>query len=724
MKELNPQYNPKETEQKIYGSWEKNGFFNPDRLKNKPRKAFSVVLPPPNVTGSLHIGHTLNAVIQDILVRYNRMKGLSVVWIPGTDHAGIATQNVVEKKLRKENISRFDLGREKFIEKIWEWRSEYGGIILNQLRRIGASCDWSRTKFTMDPDYVKAVEKAFVYYFKKGWIYRGERVVNWCPRCKTSLSDLELEHIEEPSKLWYMKYPILGEENKFIAVATTRPETMLGDTAVAVNPRDERYKKLVGKNAVVPLANRIIPVIADNLVDPSFGTGVIKVTPAHDLVDWEIGCRHHLPIVQVIDENDRMNSSVPMPYVGMKAREAREKILSDLLRNHTIEKIEDYVHKVPKCYRCNSTIELIPSMQWFLKMDKLSEIAVRAVTKGKVKFYPKRWEKVFLDWQKNTRDWCISRQLWWGQRLPVWFCEKNKDQFIISEKPPKTCLICKKCRMERSLEVFDTWFSSALWPFAVFGWPKPTHDLKRFFPTSVLVTARDIINLWVARMIFSSLELTKKIPFYDVIINATVLTRDGKRMSKSLGTGIDPMNLVENYGADAVRFGLAWQVTESQDIHFKEDNMLAGKKFCNKIWNASRFVLFQLNGEKKKKISFGSKPMPKTREDKRILNSLNKTIISTEKNINEYAFGAAIRGLYEFFWHDFCDVYIEKAKLQIHEARNQTEASITRNILIYVLANSLKIMHPFIPFVTEQIYQKLPTKTKKFLIVENWPKMK
>ena len=697
MKNLESQYNPKITEEKIYAFWQKKGFFNPDKLAAKTKKTFSIVMPPPNITGSLHIGHALNAVIQDILIRYYRMKGIRSVWIPGTDHASIATQNVVEKKLRKEGISRFDLGREKFIEKVWEWRKEYGDIILNQLKKIGSSCDWSRTKFTMDADYVAAVDKAFVRYHEKGWVYRAERVVNWCTRCKTSLSDLELEHAEEKSNLWFIKYPLLGEEDKFITVVTTRPETMLGDMAVAVNPKDERHKQLVGKNVALPVANRVIPIINDAAIDSSFGTGAVKVTPAHDLTDWEIGCRHSLLMMPVIDANGRLNENVPEAYRGLKVAEARLKIVDELTAAGLMEKIEPYVHEVPKCYRCNSTIELIPSKQWFVKMAPLSKTAIKAVTEKKVKFHPQRWEKVFLAWQKNARDWCVSRQLWWGQRLPVWFCDKDENQYVIAVKQPKRCPFCKTCVMKRSSDVFDTWFSSALWPFAVMGWPKNTGDLKRFFPTSVLSTARDIINIWVARMIFSSLELTGKIPFSDVIVHATVLTRDGRRMSKSLGTGIDPLLLVDKYGADATRFGLAWQISESQDIHFNEDNMLAGKKFCNKLWNASRFALMQLEGGRDREYTVTSAPKPLTRPDRTILNKLKKIITSTEKNIDKYAFGAATRDLYEFFWHDFCDTYIEQAKNQIRDAKKPRSAENTKTILVNVLANSLKLftsVHP------------------------------
>jgi len=714
---MEPQYNPKEVEAKIYKFWEEGGFFNPDNLK-KAKKPFSITIPPPNVTGSLHMGHALNATIQDVLIRSKRMQGFRALWVPGTDHAGIATQNVVEKKLKKEGKTRFDFGREKFIEEVWKWKEEYGDRILNQLKRLGASCDWSRTAFTMDESYSAAVLESFLQYYKKGWVYRGERVVNWCPRCKTSLSDLELEHKDEQGNFWYLKYPIVGQENEFIIMATTRPETMLGDTAVAVNPKDERYKKLVGQKVLLPLANREIPIIADQLIDIEFGTGAVKVTPAHSMEDWQIGQRHQLKTISVIDEHGRMNQNVPADYQGLKVQEARQKIVQDLAVQGLLEKTEPYTHAVPKCYRCDFTVELIPSKQWFVKMDELAKIAMAPVRQGKIKFYPKRWEKVYFDWLQNTRDWCISRQIWWGHRLPVWFCADDQEKFIVSGEKPKKCPFCGGCQMQQSEDVFDTWFSSALWPFAVFGWPKKTKDMATYYPTNVLSTARDIINLWVARMVYSGLGLAKKNPFGDVLIHATVITKDGRRMSKSLGTGIDPLTLVDSFGADATRFGLAWQVSESQDMRFGETDTLAGKKFCNKIWNASRFVLGQLGSGK---FDISRKIKPITKEDKKILDSLKKLIGSVNRDLEKYRLGQALQSLYHFFWHEFCDVYIEAAKKQIREPKSKKEAGNTQAILIYILATSLKLMHPWLPFITEEIYQLLPIKNKKALIVENWP---
>jgi len=677
-------YDPKQVEDKIYGLWQKSGFFNPDKLPKKNKKPYSIVLPPPNVTGTLHMGHALNTTVQDILIRWKRLQGYKTLWLPGTDHAGIATQNVVEKELKKEGLSRFDLGKEKFIEKIWQWKEKYGDIILDQLKKMGASCDWSRTRFTLDKEYVKAVETAFLNYHKKGWIYRGKRVVNWCTRCQTSLSDLEIEYKEELGKMWYIRYPLQNKSH--IIVATTRPETMLGDTAVAVNPKDTRYKNLIGEKVVLPLTDRIIPIIEDRLIDLNFGTGAVKVTPAHDLTDYEIGLRHNLESIQVINERGQTTINVPAPYQGLKVMEAREKVIKDLEEKNLIEKIEDYSHQIPKCYRCSNTIELIPSEQWFLKMDELAKKAIHSVKSGKVKFQPKRWEKVYLEWLKNIKDWCISRQIWWGHKIPI----------------------------EGENDVLDTWFSSALWPFATLGWPKKTEDLKKFYPTNTLSTDRGIINLWVTRMIFSGIEFISKDPFQNVYIHATVLTKEGKRMSKSLGTGIDPLLLIEKYGADATRFGTAWQIMGGQDIRFVEDNIVMGRKFCNKIWNASRFVMMQIGKSKidSKKPKLTQKL---TSADKKILKALDKTVVLIDKYLENFQFGQAARQLYSFFWHDFCDLYIEKAKKQ--------EDKKTKQILSYVLLSSLKLLHPFIPFVTEEIYQGLPIKNKKkCLIIEDWPK--
>lgn len=712
---MDKQYQARDIEKKVYQSWKEGGFFNPDNLLTESKKSYSLVLPPPNVTGVLHMGHALNALIQDTLIRWKRMQGFKTLWIAGTDHAGIATQNVVEKKLKKEGKTRFDLGREEFIKKVWEWKKECGDIILSQLELLGASCDWSRTRFTMDEEYTKAVYQSFEHYHKKGLIYRGKRAVNWCSRCQTSLSDLELEYKEDQGKLWFIKYKLKNEE-EYVEVATTRPETMLGDTAVAVNPKDKRYKKFVGKTVILPIVNREIPIIADELVDLKFGTGAVKVTPAHDMGDYQIGQRHKLEVLQVINERGRMNENSPVVYQGLKAKEAREKVVEELERLGVLTKAIDYVHQVPKCYRCDTTIEIIPSWQWFVKMAEPAKLSIEAVKQKKIKFVAKRWEKGYFKWLENIQDWCISRQIWWGHRLPVWFCQNKKDSYFVSMENPQECPLCKNCQPKQSEDVFDTWFSSALWPFAVLGWPNKTKELKQFYPIDVMITARDIINLWVVRMIFSSLELLKQIPFKDIVIHATILAKDGRRMSKSLGTGINPMDLIERYGADATRFGLAWQITELQDIRFGEENMIAGKKFCNKIWNASRFVM-QQTGEKN--FEAGDRPKARTEEDKKILSSLSRAIKKVDKDLAKFCFGPAIQEIYHFFWHEFCDLYIEKSKGQVGDAKI---AENTKKILIYVLATSLKVLHPFMPFITEEIYQYLPLKNKKALIVEEWPK--
>ncbi|MBU3934452.1 valine--tRNA ligase [Patescibacteria group bacterium] len=678
MTELPKTYEPKQVEEKIYKLWEKSGFFNPDKLPKTHKKPYTIVLPPPNVTGELHMGHALNSVIQDVLIRSKRMQGFKTLWLPGTDHAGIATQNVVEKKLKKEGKTRFDLGREKFIEEVWAWKNKYGDIILNQFRKLGCSLDWSRTRFTMDQGYSEAVQEAFLYYYKKGLIYRGERTVNWCPRCRTSLSDLELVYKEEPAKMYYIKYGPL-------TIATVRPETKLGDTAVAVNPKDKRYKKYIGKKIDIEtvLGPARMKVIGDESVDINFGTGAMKVTPAHDMHDFELGEKHNLERKQVIGPDGKM-TELAGKYAGLKISEAREKVVEDMQKIGILVKTEDYTHNSARCYRCDTTIEPILSKQWFLKMKELAKIAEKTVKSGEIKFHPASFKKPYLNWLSNIRDWCISRQIWWGHKIPI-----NGEN-----------------------DVLDTWFSAALWPFATLGWPKKTKDLEAFYPTNVLITARDILNLWVTRMIFSGLAFMKKIPFENVIIHATVLTRDGKRMSKSLGTGINPMDLIEKYGADATRFGIAFQIMGGQDMKFVEDNILMGKKFCNKIWNASRFVM-QKTGNTALSINH---PVEKnlTPADKRILGTLEKVVESTTKDIENYSFGKATHKLYDFFWHDFCDTYIEISKKQEDEK--------TKKILFYTLTTSLRLLHPFIPFITEEIYQQLPVKDKKVsLMIEKWP---
>lgn len=935
--EISGAYDPKSVEDKIYAIWEKDGYFAPEAHQSQAdnpnkNKTFTITIPPPNITGSLHMGHALNAAIQDILIRKKRMEGYKTLWLPGTDHAGIATQNVVEKELKKEGLNRHDIGKEKLLERIWEWKEKYGNKILEQLKKIGASCDFTRTRFTMDNGYQQAVKEAFLHYYKAGLIYKAERVINWCKRCETSLSDLELEYKEEKTKLWYIKYHIsknpaqiptasVAEQNgnpkqirnseskiqDYIIVATTRPETMLGDTAVAVNPKDERYKNLIGKKAVLPIINKEIPVIADKSVDMNFGTGAVKVTPAHSIIDAEIGRRHNLETVKVIGEDGKFKEN-SIICNGLNVIDCRTKVLNELQSNNLLSKEEDYIHNLALCYRCGTIVENIPSKQWFLKMDKLAKRASQTVKSGKTKFHPKKWEKTYFNWLSNIRDWCISRQIWWGHQIPVWYCvncdaikinpkiktrlffvrhgetdwnkegklqgqseiplnefgkeqakkaaeklinekidliissdltrcketseiikEKlkcelifdprlrerhggiyhgttveqrteinsknniNKEQYdsidfkfpegesyedvekrilealkehkknhkhknivVVTHSGPirmirknldnapfgeiikwraenaeilkytisDKCVKCENGVIKQDPDVLDTWFSSALWPFATLGWPKKTKDLKNYYPTQILSTDRDIIPLWVARMIFSGLEFMKKEPFRDVIIHATVLTKEGKRMSKSLGTGIDPMDLIEKYGADATRFGLMWQAMGGQDIHWSEEHVLAGKKFANKIWNASRFVLQQIDKSENQKIEIKSKfqiPNSKnlTKEDKKIIKELNNTIQFANKHLEKYEFGQVLHKFYDFFWHEFCDKYLEISKKQLE---NEKTRSNTEKVLLHTLQTSLKLLHPFMPFITEEIWSRIPIKNKKLLIIEEWPK--
>lgn len=787
------QYNPKLVEDRIYKLWEESGFFVPeahsplaDNSDNAPRsighklkaKSYTIAAPPPNITGSLHMGHALNATIQDILIRKKRMEGYKTLWLPGTDHAGIATQNVVEKDLKKQGLSRHDLGREKFLASIWGWKEKYGGVILRQFKKLGVSMDWSRTRFTMDEEYQKAVSGAFLHYHKKGWLYRAERVINWCVRCQTSLSDLELEYREAQGVLYYIRYPITerhGTSDKiqeYITVATVRPETMLGDSAVAVNPKDARYADMVGKKATLPIQNREVPIITDDAVELNFGTGAVKVTPAHDFADADMGERHNLPFHKIIDERGKMTGEAGAICGGLKIGECRDRVVAELKKEGLIEKEEPYRHNVAMCYRCNTVIEPMLSMQWFLKMKELARMALDAAESGKIRFHPERWKEVYIAWLKNVRDWNVSRQIWWGHRIPVWYDitlldnKHGKIKFKMHSlrwdtnaapvgsfsdnrwaefseitnrvnagewtwakiKDAIEVIDVSRCRKPelnknqpapsfvQDPDVLDTWFSSALWPFATLGWPEKTKDLAEFYPTQVLSTARDIINLWVGRMVFSGLEFMGEVPFSDVIIHATILTKEGKRMSKSLGTGIDPMLLVEKYGADAARFGLVWQAMGGQDAHWSEEHIIAGKKFCNKIWNATRFVLAQLITDNLSPITT---PVANTDEDKKILEGLENVKKEVSDLIDAYEFGQALHILYDFFWHEFCDVYLEAAKKQLKTDDLQLT---TREVLLRVLSESLKLLHPFMPFITEEIWVKLPIKDRKMLIVEEWPR--
>ncbi|MBU4369650.1 valine--tRNA ligase [Patescibacteria group bacterium] len=722
-------YESKEHEAEIYRLWEKSGFFNPDKLPGKPKKTYSISIPPPNVTGSLHLGHALNNTIQDILTRFYRMKGRKTLWLPGTDHAGIATQNVVEKELAKQGLTRHQLGREKFTEKAWQWKAKYGDLILEQLKKLGCSCDWSRTRFTLDKNYTEAVLTAFINYHKKGYIYRGPRIVNWCLRCTTAISDIEIKYQEKKGKLWYLKYPIKGDTNyelhtndanHFIVVATTRPETMLGDTAVAVNPKDKRYKNLIGQKLILPIVNREIPIVSHRLVDVEFGTGAVKITPAHDKTDWQIGKENNLEVINVIGPEGKMTKEAGK-YAGLPVLEARKKIVKELEKLNLLEKVEDYQHQISLCDRCGTPIEPQISTQWFVSMKKLAKPAIKVVKKSKIKISPERYKKIYLDWLDNIEDWCISRQLWWGHRLPVWFCQKEKDKYIVSVNQPKKCPYCNKCKMKQSEDVLDTWFSSALWPFATLGWPKKTKDLKEFYPTSLLSTARDILYLWVARMVFSGLEFLKKIPFEQVYIHSTILTLEGRRMSKSLGTGIDPLELINKYGADATRFGIIYQTNRDQQaIRFDERAIVAARNFINKLWNISRFIAIQIETEPKIKIK---NIKTQTLADHWIISRANNLITSITKKIENYEFGEASKEIYEFVWHDFADWYLEISKFQIADPGLKKET--IRNLKL-ILCLCLRLLHPFIPFVTEQIYQQLNTCTNSsdLLMIASWPKIK
>lgn len=722
---MEKRYEPSQYETKIYKLWEKSKFFNPDNLPGKRKKIYSISIPPPNITGSLHLGHALNSTIQDIVTRFQRMMGKKMLWLPGTDHAGIATQNIIEKELAKQGLTRQQIGRKKFVEKVWEWKEKYGNVILNQLKKLGCSCDWSRTRFTLDKGYSDAVQTAFINYWRKGYIYRGPRIVNWCPRCSTAISDIEIKYQEQETKLWHIKYPLKDNPNKFIVVATTRPETMLGDTAVAVSPKDERYKELIGQIAILPIMNREIPIISHHLVDPEFGTGAVKITPAHDNIDWKIGKENKLDVINVIDPNAKM-TKMAGNYTGLDVLEARRKIIQELKNQKLLEKQEGYTHQISLCDRCGTAIEPQISTQWFVKMEKLAAPAIKVVEKNKIKIIPQRYKKIYLDWLKNVEDWCISRQLWWGHQLPVWFCQASdnkpkKQCFVVCVNKPLKCSQCGATEFKQSEDVLDTWFSSALWPLATLGWPEKTKDLKQYYPTSFLSTAPEILYLWVARMVFSSLEFLKKIPFYEVYLHTTVLNIEGRRMSKSLGTGVDPLELIEKYGADATRLGIVYSMSLNQQaMRFDERNLIATRNFINKLWNISRFIQIQSRSISDIQVSKSKNIKPITLADKWILSRVNGLIDSVTKKIEQHELGEAVREIYEFAWHEFADWYIEISKWQID---NKEQKINTLYCLQFILHNLLKLLHPFIPFVTEQIWQSLNTKTQnKLLIVQNWPK--
>ena len=716
-KELSKSYEPGSVEQKWYDVWLEKNYFHAD--PNAGGVPFSIVIPPPNVTGSLHIGHALNSTLQDILVRWMRMSGRNTLWVPGTDHAGIATQNVVERQLAKENIDRHALGREKFVEKVWEWREEYGGRIISQLKRMGASCDWERERFTMDEGLSKAVREVFVTLYEEGLIYRGERLINWCPRCHTALSDIEVEHEDEKGKLYHIAYPLSHDQNIRLTVATTRPETMLGDTAVAVHPLDPRYKDLIGKTVDLPLTNRKIPIIGDSiLVDLEFGTGAVKVTPAHDFNDYEAGQRQkpELPRIKMLDDKAEILSDIPdvLPEVlkqiaGKPAKKARGMVVELLQARGLLIKTDDHAHSIGKCYRCRSVVEPYLSPQWFVKTGPLAGPAIKAVEDGSVRIIPKGWENTYFEWMRNIKDWCISRQIWWGHRIPAWYCD-DCGTITVSRTDAATCSKCGSKTIRQETDVLDTWFSSALWPFSTLGWPDKTKELAVYYPTSVLITSFDIIFFWVARMIMMGLHFRKEVPFKDVYIHALVRDAEGQKMSKSKGNVIDPLVMIDEYGTDAFRFTLAAFAAQGRDIKMSTERIEGYRNFANKIWNASRFVMMNL--EEGFEPNFDLATANRSLADRWILHNLQLTIEDVKSALDNYRFNEAAAALYDFIWHEFCDWYLELSKTALLQEKNQVAKKTTQTVLAYTLETTLRLLHPFMPFITEEIWQNLPDKVR------------
>ena len=710
-KELPKVYEPREVEGRVYEMWEKNGCFEGRRDPDK--RPFTIVMPPPNVTGQLHMGHAMDCTLQDILIRFKRMQGYAALWVPGTDHAGIATQIKVEEELRKsEGLTRYDLGREKFLERVWDWKHKFGNRIVEQQKKLGASCDWSRARFTMDEGLSNAVRHVFVSLYNKGLIYKGSRIINWCPHCVTALSDAEVEYKEKPGHLWHIRYPIAGEEGRYVTVATTRPETMLGDTGVAVNPEDGRYRDIVGKKCILPLVNKEIPIVADAYVDMEFGTGCVKMTPAHDPNDFEVGLRHNLESIRVLDDNGKVVEGYGR-YSGMDRYEARKAIVADLEEGGYLVKVEEHTHNVGTCYRCGTDVEPIISAQWFVKMEPLAREALRVVNDGEVKFVPDRFSKIYTNWMENVHDWCISRQLWWGHRIPAWTCE-DCGGMTVSETDPTECQHCHSTHIHQEEDVLDTWFSSALWPFSTLGWPdEGSEDFKYFYPTDVLVTGYDIIFFWVARMIFSACEHTGKPPFHTVFIHGLVRDDKGRKMSKSLGNGIDPLEMADQYGADALRFNLITGNSPGNDMRFYTERCEAMRNFANKIWNASRFLMMNLT------IDRCELPDRLELEDKWILSKLNSVIPEVTENMERYELGVAAQKVYDFIWDSYCDWYIELTKTRL-QGEDEDSKLRAQQVLCYVLTETLKLLHPFMPFITEEIWQALPH-SGDYLMLQQWP---
>lgn len=698
MKELPKTYDPSSFEDRLYKTWSERGYFKPSDDRNAP--TYSIVIPPPNITGQLHMGHALDNTLQDVLVRYKRMKGFSTLWVPGTDHASIATEAKIVEAMRREGITKDDIGRDGFLERAWAWKRTYGGRIVEQLKKLGSSCDWSRERFTMDEGCSEAVREVFVRLYEKGLIYRGKRIINWCPKCLTSISDAEVEYEEQPGHFWHIRYPF-EDGSGYVEIATTRPETLLGDTAVAVHPDDERYKNIVGKMLILPLVGRRIPVVADEYVERDFGTGCVKITPAHDPNDFEVGKRHGLEVLDMLTDDAKITDDYPA-YAGMDRYEARKKIVADLEEQSCLISVEDHVHNVGTCYRCGTTVEPKASLQWFVKMEPLARPAIDAVRDGRIKFVPERFEKNYFHWMENIRDWCISRQLWWGHRIPAYYCA-DCGETVVAKEAPERCPKCGGTSLTQDPDTLDTWFSSALWPFSTMGWPDDTDDLRRFYPTSTLVTGYDIITFWVSRMIFSGLEYTGKIPFDTVLIHGLVRDAQGRKMSKSLGNGIDPLEIISKYGADALRYALATGNSPGNDMRFSDEKIEAARNFANKLWNAARFVMMNLTIDKIALPDEGDLAI----EDKWILTKLKKTAVAVSQNLDRFEIGIALSILYDFVWDVYCDWYIELAKPSMN-AENSKRSENTQNVLAYVLREILTMLHPFMPFITEEIYTNLP----------------
>ena len=709
-RELAKTYDPQSVEDRLYKFWVDGGFFHAEIDPEK--EPYTIVIPPPNITGQLHMGHALDNTLQDILIRFRRMQGRATLWLPGTDHASIATEAKIVAAMAEEGLKKEDLGREKFLERAWDWKRTYGGRIVEQLKKLGSSCDWDRERFTLDEGCNKAVNEVFVRLYEKGLIYRGEKIINWCPTCLTSISEAEVEYEDQQGHFWHVRYPFT-DGSGYMNIATTRPETLLGDTALAVNPNDERYKDVVGKTVTLPLVKREIPVIADDYVEMDFGTGVVKITPAHDPNDFEVGLRHNLPVINVMTDDAKITDEYPK-YAGMDRYEARKAIVADLEAEGALIKVEDYSHNVGACYRCHTTVEPRVSKQWFVKMEPLAKPAIKAVRDGEVKFIPERFDKIYYNWMENIKDWCISRQLWWGHRIPAWYCA-DCGETIVAKEEPTVCTKCGCTHLDRDEDTLDTWFSSALWPFSTLGWPESTEDLKYFYPTNTLVTGYDIIFFWVARMVFSALEYTGEVPFDTVLIHGIVRDAQGRKMSKSLGNGVDPLLEIEKYGADALRFSLATGNSPGNDMRYIPEKVESSRNFANKLWNASRFILMNLPEDQKAPYL----PDELSLEDKWVLSKYNNLVKDVTENLDKFEIGVAVQKLYDFIWDIFCDWYIELSKVRLN-SEDEKAADTARAVLVYVMTGMLQLLHPFMPFITEEIWQSLPHEGESIMI-SKWP---